>query len=124
MAEKKNIEFVDSKQERSEIKGFTLKGVFDGTWLSEIGVLKHLPFVLYLMLLALLYIANRYQAERIIRDTTALREEVKNIRAEQITTSSELMNLSKPSTVEGLIKEKQLGLEFPKKPAKKIIVKK
>lgn len=123
MAAKKNIEFIDAQQERSEIKGLNIKGVFDGSWLASLGILKHLPFVIYLVVLTLMYIANRYHAERIIRKTTALREEVKNIRAEQITTSSELMNLSKPSNVEDLIQQKELGLEMPKEPAKKIVIK-
>ncbi|MCG8697630.1 MAG: hypothetical protein MI922_06210 [Bacteroidales bacterium] len=124
MSKDSKIEFVDAKVERDEIKGFNLKGVFDGSILAGIGVLKHLPFVLFLALLTLGYIGNRYHAERKIREIAQKDQQVKNLRAEQITTASELMNLSKPSRIESLVQTNGLGLEPSKEPPIKIVKKK
>ena len=51
-----------------------------------------------------------------------MKEEVKDLRAEQLTTASKLMNLSRPSKVQELVNEKGLGLSEPTKPPYKIVV--
>jgi hypothetical protein len=124
MEKRQNIEFVDSKIEREEITGFSLKSIIDGSLLTVRSVVKQLPFILFLVLLALLYIANRYHAEKTIRQINKLKTEVKDLRAEEITTASELMNLNRPSNVQSLVEEKQLGLKLSDKPPYKIIRKK
>ena len=124
MDKKQNIEFVDSKIEREEITGFSLKSIIDGSLLTIRSVVKQLPFILFLVLLTLLYIANRYQAEKIVRQIDALKTEVKDLRAEEITTASELMNLNRPSNVKKLVDEKKLGLVQSKEPPFKIVKKK
>ncbi len=112
----KNIEFVDSKVEKEEIKGFSIKGFVDGSILTLKSLSKQIPFILFLVLMAIIYIANRYNAEKVTRKYISLKEEVKDLRAEQITTASELMILSRPSQVEKLVEKKELGLKEPKKP--------
>lgn len=124
MQKKENIEFVDARVEREEITGFSLKSIIDGSLLTVRSVVKQIPFILFLVLLALLYIANRYQAEKVVREIDALKTEVKDLRAEEITTASELMNLNRPSNVENLVNQKQLGLTLSTEPPYKIIRKK
>jgi hypothetical protein len=118
MENKKNIEFVDPKVEQEEIVSISLKNILDGSLLTIRGFVKQIPFILFMVLLALLYIANRYNAEKIVRKVDHLKKEVKDLRAEELTTASELMNLNRPSNVNALVEEKQLGLEFPKDPPK------
>lgn len=120
---KEKIEFVDSKVERDEIKGFSLKGVLDGSLLSGFAFSKQLPFILFLVFLAIVYIGNRLNAEKLVRKLIFAREEVKNLRAEQITTASELMDHSKPSTLESMVEKRGLQLKQPTSPPFKIIVK-
>ncbi len=121
--ENRNIEFVDSQVEKEEITGFSLKGVIDGTMLTVNVFIRHLVFILFLVLLAIIYIANRYNAENITRDIDALREEVKNYQTEHLTTASELLNKSRRSEVKNLIKDSELGLEESTEPPHKIIEK-
>lgn len=121
---KPKIEFVDSKTERDEIKGFSFKGLLDGSLLAGTTLGKQLPFILFLVFLAIIYIGNRYHAEKLVRQIIKSKEEVKNLRAEQITTASELMNSSKPSKLEDIIEKRGLGLKQPEDPPKKIVVKK
>lgn len=121
---KSKVEFVDASVERDEIKGLSLKGILDGSLLAGTAIVRQLPFILFLVGLAVLYIGNRYHAEKMVRKTVHAREQVKNLRAEQLTTASELMNHSKPSTVEDMVKQRGLGLEQPTRPPYKIEVKK
>jgi hypothetical protein len=124
MNKRKNIEFIDSKLEQQELTGFSIRNIIDGSLLTVKAFVKQIPFILFGVLLALVYIANRYHAERVIRNIETLRQEVKNLRAEEITTASELMNLNRPSNVQALVENKNLGLEFPKEPPIKIVKKK
>jgi hypothetical protein len=119
---KDNVEFIDSKVEKEEISAFTIKGIIDGSVLTMKAFVSQVPFILYLVMFSLLYIGNTYHAERVFRNLTNLRDEVRDLRAEQITTASELMNLSKPSKVQDLIDQKGLGLKEATKPPFKIVV--
>lgn len=121
---KSKVEFVESSVERDEIKGLSLKGIMDGSLLAGTVIVKQLPYILFLVFLAVVYIANRYHAEKMVRRTVHAREEVKNLRAEQLTTASELMNHSKPSTVEDMVEQRGLELRQPTKPPYKIVVEK
>ncbi|MBA7569069.1 hypothetical protein ES708_10806 [subsurface metagenome] len=102
MVKKNEIEFVDTNVEREEITGFSFKGLIDGSMLTLSTVVRQIPFILFLVFLAVIYIANRYHAEKIIRQITILKRQVKDFRAEEITTASELINLSRPSTIKAM----------------------
>ena len=112
----KNIEFIDQEEEQNEIRGFSIRSLFSGSILTQNWVVKQLPFVLFLTLIAVIYIGNRYHAERLVRKLNDLQIEVKNLSSEQITTASELMNIRRPSEVFKLVNERKIGLTLPKKP--------
>lgn len=116
--ENKNIEFIDQEQERKEIKSFSFRDLLDGSILTRSIVVQQLPFILYLAFLAVIYISNRYHAERIFRKVNEIQIEVKNLRAEQITTTAKLMNMSKPSAVSQLVEERGLELKELSRPPK------
>lgn len=120
MKKEENVEFVDQKVESKELKGTSFKEFLDGTVLTRKNVVKQLPFIIFLSVLAVMYIGNRYHAEKVIRDINKLQTEVKNLRAEEITTASELMKISKQSEVARLVKENNLGLEESTEPPIKI----
>jgi len=115
-----NVEFIDQKEESKELKGISYRDFLDGTVITRTNVVKQLPFLIFLCIIGIIYIGNRYHAEKVVRDITRMQEEVKNLRAEEITTASELMRLSRQSEVIKLIKEKNLGLEESTDPPAKI----
>jgi len=123
MDKKENIEFVDSKVEKEELTKFSFKGIIDGSVLTGTSVIKQIPFFLFLVFLAIIYIANRYHAEKVVRQIYVLQDTVRDLQAEQLTTASELMDLSKPSKVQDLVNERGLGLSESIKPPYKIVVK-
>jgi hypothetical protein len=107
--------------DKDEKKPIRAKEFLDGSILTREGMTRQLPFVLFLTLLAVLYIGNRYHAERMVRKITETELEVKNLRAEQITIAAELMNISKPSEVAAIVDAKSLGLKPSVEPPKKLI---
>ena len=122
--DRKNIDFIDEPADYREEKKISVKSLIDGSVLTRDGVVKQVPFIIFLTFLAIIYIANRYHAERVVRETVKIQHEVKELRFESITTASGLMYISKQSEVARLVKEKKLGLEELIEPPSKIVIEK
>lgn len=105
-----NSEFIDVKPQGKTGRKRPIKDILDGSLLTRDAVLIQLPYILFLVALAIVYIANRFHAEKVIRETAKTQVELRDLRAESISISSELMHISKQSEVIKLIKEKDLGL--------------
>jgi len=101
-------------------KRVRVREIFDGTILVRENVIRQLPFLLFLTVLGIIYIGNRFHAERMVRQIEQLKIEVSNLRSEQITTTSELMNISRPSEVAALVELRGLGLKESMEPPKKL----
>ena len=104
--------------------GSFMKELLSGTMVSEKIILKNLGYVSLVTFLLVLYIANRFHAEKITRESSRLQREVKDLRAEALSTSADLMSVSKQSEVVRLVKEKGLNLEELKTPPYKLLVRK
>jgi len=98
----------------------SLNSVFSGTFLSNEKVLQHIPFVLFLSVIAILYIANGYWADDKIRQVNKLSSRLKELRSEYISTKSDLMFVSKQSEVAK--SAEKMGLKEPIAPPMKIVV--
>jgi hypothetical protein len=107
-------------REEQDTPKFRIRELLDGTILVRENVLKQLPFVLFLTLLGIIYIGNRFHAERMVRNISEMKTEVGNLRSEEITITSELMNISRPSEVAALVASKNMGLKESMVPPKKI----
>ncbi|HDJ32739.1 MAG TPA: hypothetical protein ENF21_01385 [Bacteroidetes bacterium] len=118
--EKKNIEFIDVKEPSRGGKRSGVREFLDGTLLTRESVVRQLPFVLFLTFLLVVYIGNRYHAERLVRQIDRLEKEVKELRAEAISVASEYNRLNKPSEVFRLVNEKGLGLKESMEPPVKL----
>jgi hypothetical protein len=101
-----------------------IKELLSGSMISEQIILKNLGYVSLITLLAAIYIGNRFHAEKITRETTRLEKEVKDLRAEALSTSADLMYVSRQSEVYRLVREKGLNLEELKTPPYKLLVSK
>jgi hypothetical protein len=86
------------KQKESRL-GFSIRSILDGSILTRESVVRLLPFGLYLALLIVAYIGNSYYSEKVIRKTNKVRNELKELEYEYISTKSDLMHVSKQSEV-------------------------
>jgi hypothetical protein len=122
--ETENIEFIIEKPEVKTSKKGVLKEILDGSVLTREVVIRQLPFILFLTMLAFIYIGNRYHSEKLVRRANELHRELRDLRAQAITTSAELMHISRQSEVIKLMRQKDLELKESMEPPKKVIVKK
>ncbi len=112
MEENKDIqEFVDPKVESKEHKKTSLKELIDGSIITRKAITQQLPFILFISFLAVLYIGNRYHAEKIVRKIDKLQVEVQDLRAESIITASELMFISKQSEVLKMVHHQNINIK-------------
>jgi hypothetical protein len=98
----------------------SLQSILGGGFLANKRTAENLPFLLFLALLALVYIGNSYYAEKNIRKIEKLQKEVKELRYEHIYTKSKLMYKSRQSEVAESLSEE--GIKESRTPPGKINV--
>ncbi|RPD39025.1 hypothetical protein EG028_22150 [Chitinophaga barathri] len=84
-------------------------------------ITRNLPFILFLAVIALVYIANSHLAEKKVRRINKLSREIKELKWEYLSVKSELMFRSKLSEVSKAVE--QLGLKELSTPPQRIEVK-
>jgi hypothetical protein len=102
--------------------GSFMKELMSGIIFSDVIILKNLWYIIFLTILGAFYIGNRFHAEKITRESARLTREVKDLKAESLSTSASLMYVSKQSEVYRMVREKGLGLEELKTPPYRLIV--
>ena len=80
-----------------------------------------IPYVLFLTMIALFWIANTYYAEKTVREIHEIKKDVKELRTEYMSTKLDLMNSSKQSQVAQSVKP--IGLKESRTAPKKLILK-
>lgn len=105
---------VSTKPSKPGKKGVLAKGlskIFGGGFLSDERAMQHIPFILFLAFIAILYIANGYYADDKIREVNKVNNQIKELRTEYISSKSDLMFVSKQSQVAKAVEP--LGLKEP-----------
>ena len=117
---KKYKDFISPKEEIKETPSGSFKDIISGSVLSKDVVVHHLPFILFIAILSIYYISNRYHSERVYREMVSLEKELKELRFESITTASALMYMSKQSEVVKRVEKEGLDLIESTEPPIKI----
>ena len=116
--DRKNIEFDHSLEDQEKI--FSFRDLINGNVLTKKVVMKQVRFILLLVLIAFILIANRNHAEKTVIRLNNLQGDVKELRAKSITISSDLVRISRQSEVVRLVEEYDLGLKENLEPPKKL----
>jgi hypothetical protein len=90
--------------EEERVKGVSIFQLVDRYTRMDVlfqdGVpVKYLPYILYLMVVALFYIGNTHYAEKTIRKIDKIKIETEDLRADYTTLKSDYMEASKQSEV-------------------------
>lgn len=99
LQEEKSSQKSFKTQRRENPFGKAILSVLDGTILTREKVVQSVPFLFYITLLAIIYIANNYYAEKTITHIERTKKESKELRSEYITTKSEFMYKSRQSII-------------------------
>jgi len=73
--------------------------ILGGDYLSKESVIGNLPFVIFMALLALIYIANTYYSDKTVKEIERTKVELKELRFQYTTTKSTLMYYSKQTEI-------------------------
>ena len=112
---KKRVALEDkAREERPKI---TLKDVASGEALGREWLQRQIPFILFLVMIALFYINNRFTYEAQLRDIDRLKKELIDAKYESLTVSEELMQMSRQSYVIDKLREQGSNLEVSTEPA-------
>lgn len=112
---------MDAKTKQGKPVGFW-KELMSGIIFSDVIVLRNLWFIIFLTLLGAIYIGNRFHAEKITRESSRLAREVRDLKAEALSISADLMEVSRQSEVYRMVREKSIGLEELKTPPYRLVV--
>jgi Bacteriodetes cell division protein (FtsL-like) len=115
---------IESKSEKRASGGSMFSGLERRmkleTYFEDGFPVKHLPKILFTMVLSLLYISNTHYAEKTTRGINHAQSEVEDLRADFTTLKADVMFGSKQSEVARRVKT--IGLKESVKPPFKIIV--
>ena len=95
----------------------SLKDVASGEALGREWLQRQIPFILFLVMIALFYINNRFTYEAQLRDIDRLKKELIDAKYESLTVSEELMQMSRQSYVIDKLREQGSDLEVSTEPA-------
>ncbi len=84
----------------------TPKDIISGDILERKETSGLLPLLIWLTLLAFLYITNNYRAEEQTREINRKQNDIKELRYQYISKKSKLMNMSKQSEVEKILNKR------------------
>jgi Na+-transporting NADH:ubiquinone oxidoreductase subunit NqrA len=90
-----------------------LKGV-----VSSKGIYKHMPFIGFMAIVAMVYIANAHRGEKLMREIQVLEKEAIEEHWRYMSAKSELTQRSRSSNVENQVYES--GLKVAVEPPKKL----
>ena len=78
------------KTQGKKAKGGVFKGLISGTIISESLILKDIRYTALVASLAIIFIANKFNAEKVERQIIVLEQEARDMRAESLSVSAEL----------------------------------
>ena len=110
--EQKNAE---TRQKRRK-KRLSLFYILGGGILKEDFIVKHTRMIVLVVLLIFFFIGNRYTCMQKLLEIDRLQQQLRDVRFEALSISSELTGNNRQSQVELLIEEQGIELETAKNP--------
>lgn len=107
------------KQKKQKISA---KQILLGNVLLNDQVIKWMPVIIFLAIMGLLMISSRFKGEKVIRKMVVIQDSVRELRSESSLIESELMMLTKYSTIQKEVEKRGLGLKISGQPPVKIEV--
>lgn len=104
------------KQAKKKEKKFSLLYILGGGILKEDFIVRHTKMIVLVVVLIFFFIGNRYTCMQKLREIDRLQQQLRDVRFEALSISSELTGHSRQSQIEMLIEEQGVDLEVAKTP--------
>lgn len=94
----------------------TFKNVIAGEVISSVKMEKHILYILFVIFLIIIYIGNGYQAYTVSSDNRRLQREIRELRAEFVSSQARLIDKMKLTHIKEEIARRGLDLEELRRP--------
>ena len=101
-----------------------LRSILTGNWLGSEVKPANMYYILFVVLLVIFLIYNRYRAEELIVEKRLLKEEVEILHSKHTKIDTKLMTLGTERKVAGDSTIIKIGLKLPENPVKQIVIEK
>jgi hypothetical protein len=112
----KIIENIKGSEDFSELKSSSFRDVLNGNIFTKRFFIKQIGLLIMIVVLFIFYIGNRYEYESELTYQNKLKKEVQDKKYESLSISAELMQVSRQSNVEKMLKERGIELHEPVSP--------
>lgn len=103
--QRETIDAINQYVDEEDVGEISLKSILGGDILGSKFFLKQVVFVMFCVTLTLLYTANRYSSQQDAILIDELRTELQDVKYNVMTQSSELMNFTRQSNIEKLMRQ-------------------
>ncbi|HEY5590549.1 MAG TPA: FtsL-like putative cell division protein [Paludibacter sp.] len=107
---KKISDAIRGSEDFSDIKSSTIRDILNGEILSKNFLKKQYGLFIMIALLAFMYVDNRYSCETQMAKEIELKKKIQDLKYESLTISSELMQISRQSSVLNMVKASGINL--------------
>lgn len=108
---------VETKQKKKKKENrFSFLYILGGGILKEDFIVRHTKMIVLVVVLIFIFIGNRYVCMQRLREIDRLQQQLRDVRFEALSISSELTGNSRQSQIELLIEEQGIELEAAKNP--------
>lgn len=120
LSEEQQAELQDTVEEKADATRSFFQSLFSSDRFSSLAFVGYIPFIAFIGLLAIIYIANRHYAERTVREIDQLSRDVKEMNWDYKSLSADLMKLTTQTEIAKRVDS--MGLKERTEPPKKIVV--
>lgn len=120
LSEEEQEALQDTVEEKADATRNFFRSLFSSSRFSSMAFVGYIPFIVFMGMLAIIYIANRHYAERTVREIDRLGREVKEMNWDYKSLSADLMKLTTQTEIAKRVDS--LGLKERTEPPKKIVV--
>ncbi|MCD7976868.1 MAG: hypothetical protein LUG51_06820 [Tannerellaceae bacterium] len=104
------------KKVKKKEKRLSILYVLGGGILTEDFIIRHTRMIVLVVVLIFFFIGNRYTCMQKLREIDRLQQQLRDVRFEALSISSELTGNSRQSQIELLVQEQGIDLEGAKTP--------
>lgn len=120
LSEEQQAELQETVEEKADATHNFFRSLVSSEHFSSSAFVGYIPFIAFVGLLTIIYIANRHYAERTVRQIDHLGKEVKEMNWDYKSLSAELMKLTTQTEIAKRVDS--MGLKERTAPPKKIVV--
>lgn len=108
---KRLIERIKQNEDFQDIASSSPRDILNGNILTKRFFRRQYLLIALVVILAVVYINNRYESEKMMTRISALKKDIQDAKYESLTISAELAEISRQSSIEQLLRNKNMQLK-------------